>query len=303
MPPRTWIAALQTSQARLRGARLGHRRGERQRLGLGVGGPGRVVGERARLLDVVEHLRAGVRDGLVGADRAVELLALLRVLDRHLHRPLRDARRARRRARRPTDRRPARRRPAAPRRRRRVTRAVARGSRRSARAARARVRRPRRARAPSPSFSDEHGRALGVGDHRSLRRGSKAAAPRASPEAIPGSQRWLLLVGARVLDERGPPRRWRGTGDGRAGVAELLAEDHQLDHAEPLAAVLLGDRDAGPAELADLAPEGVVVGCRTRRARGPSPGVKRAARNSRAVALISRCSSLKSKSIAVSSAT
>jgi histidinol-phosphate aminotransferase len=32
-----------------------------------------------------------VRDRLVGADRAAELLALLRVLDRHLHRPLGDA--------------------------------------------------------------------------------------------------------------------------------------------------------------------------------------------------------------------
>ena len=40
--------------------------------------------ERA-LLDLAEHLRAAVRDRLVGADRAAELLAVLRVLDGHLH--------------------------------------------------------------------------------------------------------------------------------------------------------------------------------------------------------------------------
>src|SRR5262245_57296380 len=57
-------------------ARLGHVRGLGQRFGLGVGAPCRVIGERARLLDVVEHLGAAVGDCLVGADRAAELLAL-----------------------------------------------------------------------------------------------------------------------------------------------------------------------------------------------------------------------------------
>src|SRR3954468_8493105 len=73
------------------GARLGHRRGEGKGLRLGAGGPGRVVGERARLLDVVEHLRAAVGDRLIGADRSAELLALLRVLDGHVHGASRDA--------------------------------------------------------------------------------------------------------------------------------------------------------------------------------------------------------------------
>ncbi len=38
-----------------------------------------------------EHLRAAVRDGLEGADRDAELLAVLDVLERHLERALADA--------------------------------------------------------------------------------------------------------------------------------------------------------------------------------------------------------------------
>ena len=91
MPPKVWIASWVTEVGGVGGARLRHRGGERQRLGLGVGGPGGVVGERARLLDLPEHLGEPVRDRLVGADRAAELLALLRVLDRHVERALGDA--------------------------------------------------------------------------------------------------------------------------------------------------------------------------------------------------------------------
>ena len=89
------------------GVGLGHRGGQRQRLGLGVGGPGGAVDGRARVLGLEQHLRAAVGDRLVGADRPAELLAVLGVLDRHLHRPLgdpgrlggeRDAERGRRRA-------------------------------------------------------------------------------------------------------------------------------------------------------------------------------------------------------------
>jgi hypothetical protein len=54
-----------------------------------------------------------------------------------------------------------------------------------------------------------------------------------SPLAIPGSQR----------------------GD---GAPQLLAQDGELDRAEALAAVLLGDGDARPAELGQLAPQRVV---------------------------------------------
>ena len=63
--------------------------------------------------------------------------------------------------------------------------------------------------------------------------------------------------------------------------------------------MLLGDRDPGPAELADLGPERVVVGLSASASSRTFSGLKRLARNSRAVALISRCSSLKSKSIAL----
>ena len=72
------------------GVGLGHRGGQRQRLGLGVGGPGGAVDGGAGVLGLQQHLRAAVRDRLVGADRAAELLAVFGVLDRHLHRPLGD---------------------------------------------------------------------------------------------------------------------------------------------------------------------------------------------------------------------
>ena len=73
------------------GVGLRHRGRQRQRLGLGVGGPGRAVDGGAGVLGLEQHLRAAVRDRLVGADRPAELLAVLGVLDRHLHRPLGDA--------------------------------------------------------------------------------------------------------------------------------------------------------------------------------------------------------------------
>ena len=72
------------------GVGLGHRGGQRQRLGLGVGGPGGAVDGGAGVLGLEQHLRAAVGDRLVGADRAAELLAVFGVLDRHLHRPLGD---------------------------------------------------------------------------------------------------------------------------------------------------------------------------------------------------------------------
>ena len=57
-----------------------------------------------------------------------------------------------------------------------------------------------------------------------------------------------LLEGARVLDQRRGQHGGQER-DGRDGAAELLAEDRELDGAEALAAVLLGDGDARPAEL------------------------------------------------------
>ena len=90
IPPRTWSAEAGTSHRRPP-ARRRHRRGQRQRLRLGVGGPCRVVGERAGLLGGQQHRGAAVRDRLVGADGPVELLALARVVHGHLHGPLGDA--------------------------------------------------------------------------------------------------------------------------------------------------------------------------------------------------------------------
>src|SRR5215216_6697470 len=61
---------------------------QRRRLGLVVERPGRPVDRRAGALDLEQHLRARVRDRLVGADRALELGAVLGVGDRHLQRAL-----------------------------------------------------------------------------------------------------------------------------------------------------------------------------------------------------------------------
>ncbi len=83
-----------------------------------------------------------------------------------------------------------------------------------------------------------------------------------------------LEVGRLLRVRSGPLQRQAGAGVGKerrrsAGVAELLAEDHELDHAEPLAAVLLRDRDPGPAELAELLPhvlvEATLLGLRPHR--------------------------------------
>ena len=62
-----------------------------RRLGLVVERPRRPQHGAARALDLEQHLRAGVRDRLVGADRALELRAVLGVGDRHLHRALAEA--------------------------------------------------------------------------------------------------------------------------------------------------------------------------------------------------------------------
>ena len=104
---------------------------------------------------------------------------------------------------------------------------------------------------------DDHDVGAGrVGDQRVG--GAERAAQLAGCEA---GQPALLLGGrAGVLDrqrgERAAQERHR------ARVAELLEQDAELDDAEPLAAVLLADRDAGPAQLAQLARERVVVGAR-----------------------------------------
>ena len=60
--------------------RLGHRGGQRRVGGVLIGGPRGVVGDRLRVLDGHQHVRAPVLDRLVGADRPPEGDAHLRVL-------------------------------------------------------------------------------------------------------------------------------------------------------------------------------------------------------------------------------
>jgi hypothetical protein len=75
----------------------------------------------------------------------------------------------------------------------------------------------------------------------------------------PGQPALLLLLRAGRLDHE----PGSGIGEERhrgERIPELLHQDDQLDHAEPLAAVLLVDEDAGPAQLAELLPGVVVVG-------------------------------------------
>ena len=91
MPPCAWIALAVTSRPASEAAGLGHRGRLGQPLGVGVGGPRGERGRRARLLGFEQHLRAAVRDGLVGAHGHAELLAVLDVVDGHLERPVADA--------------------------------------------------------------------------------------------------------------------------------------------------------------------------------------------------------------------
>ena len=91
MPPKVWIALWVTEFAASEARAFAMCAASGSDSGLRVGAPRRVVGQRARLLDVPEHVGEPVRDRLIGADRAPELLALLCVLDRHVERPLGDA--------------------------------------------------------------------------------------------------------------------------------------------------------------------------------------------------------------------
>ena len=259
MPPCAWIALAVTSRPPSAAAAAASAAASGRRSGsASAAQAAKYAVERARL-GAQEHLRAAVRDGLEGADRHAELLAVLDVLERHVERALADADdlgrdrgadavggaraerlavaagHARRSGASGRSRRAAR--PSAP---------VDRAPRRRRRAARAR-RRPRR------------------------RRTARACRRRRSPRRTRGrAGARALLVGAAGLDH--------GGGDGgreerrrRARVAELLEQHGQLDGAEALAAVLLGDRDARPAELDELAPQRVVVRRAPRRPRAPSP--------------------------------
>ena len=234
----------------VRRARLRHRRGDRQQVGIGVGGPCRGVGERAGLLDLPQHVGEAMRDGLVGADRAAELLALLGVLDRHVERALGDAHALRRErdladAARARD--VARHRIAAL----GLDAEVGAGGVDEVELLERRVGGLDELRAVAVGEDQDRGAAcraedrVGVAGH--LGRAALLARGDAREPLL------LLLVRARGLDHGAGV----GVGDERRRrqrVAEFLLEDDQLDRAEPLAAVLLVDRDPGPAELADRVP-------------------------------------------------
>ena len=67
------------------------------------------------------------------------------------------------------------------------------------------------------------------------------------------------LLASRSSFERVRAAEQRGGGD---GVADLLEQDRELDGAQALPAVRLGDRDSRPAELRELAPQRDVGGPR-----------------------------------------
>src|SRR5205823_13164797 len=72
-------------------------------------------------------------------------------------------------------------------------------------------------------------------------------------------QEALVLLGrSRLLDHRAREHA-RQKRDRRDGAAELFAQDRELDASKALAPVALGERDARPAELAQLAPQLLVA--------------------------------------------
>ena len=299
MPPCAWIALAVTSRPASDAAALAIAAASASRSGSASARPRGERRRRARLLGFQQHLRAAMRDRLVGADRHAELLALLDVGHRHLERALAHADELRAdRDERAVDAAGAVARRAARRRRRRRSRAPPSASgrstatgltsascarqqaRRCRRLRRARSRPPRRRRSRAPR----------------CRRPRTPSAPIVSPEASPGSQRSRCsgepACSISVRRHRARQERHR-----RERASELLAQDRQLDRAEALAAVLLGDRDPRPAQLAQLAPQ------RRRRCVPASAcsrtrsGVARSASSSRAVRWISRWSSVRPKSM------
>ena len=222
-----------------------------------IRGPGPVVARRARALDLEQHLGAAVRDGLVGADRAAELLAVARVLHRHLHRPLGHAGELGRQRER-GDREPG------------QVLALERlagvaGA--HARVAARGVHRPDRLHlgrgalhhAPVVVAAEhDHLGGVAVGHEPRLAVLEDAERPAQLAGGDAGQPARLLLLAAGGLEHQAG-RRVGEERQRRQRVAELLHQDDQLDRAEPLAAVLLGDEDAGPAQLAELVPGGVVV--------------------------------------------
>src|SRR5262245_8752595 len=198
-----------------------------------------------------------MRDRLIGADRPAELLALARILDRHLGGPLSDACELRADG----DGQPV---PPGV----EVAGEPLAGSVRDEAVAASRVDRLEGLELDLGGGRDQRSFAV-EGDHDV--RGGQVAEEGALTvgEAAEGAGR---LAGGELLQPLGAlfVRPGGRDDEGGAGAAEerrrgagdptLLEQDGELHHAESLATVLLGDRDAGPPELRDLLPETVVVG-------------------------------------------
>jgi len=213
---------------RLRRRGLGHRRRLGQALRRGVGRPGRVVGQRPRALDVAEHLRRGVLDGLERADGHAELPAVLDVGERHVERAAGHADELGRHG---------------------HERAVERlaGRQRSALHAAVAARRVDGLDALAP-------------ERHAVEPDDESGPARVRDERLARAERAHGLAGGKRGRLRRGQRRQRGAQErhGRDGVAELLGQHRELDDPEPLAAPLLTHGDARPAQLAQLAPQRLV---------------------------------------------
>ena len=240
MPPSDWIAVSHTKDGALARVRLRGRCGDRRLRVAGRDAPRGPQGKRARELDARVRVRERVRDRLIDADLLSELLARRGVLQRVLESEPRDA---------------------------------------------ARLERERRLRAsldlgedagvgePAARFSAAHdserARLVRRGEDLPLAAFELVDAVAADDRDVLGrveirderpererparlARRDRSAVLGRERRKRHPDRR-----EVRAAVeraSELLEENGLLEEGEPGAAVLLRDRDAGPAELGDLRP-------------------------------------------------
>ena len=89
--------------------------------------------------------------------------------------------------------------------------------------------------------------------------GSVIAIDSTEPLAMFAEQLVLLLLGAEALDGAGDDQGGRVAADRRHAAGGLLHEEAGVDHGPAGAAVLLGDRQAEPAELGHLLVELLVV--------------------------------------------
>ena len=292
MPPCTSVAVRTTDVAISAEVRLGEQRHPRRLLGPLIEGVRGVPDQRARRLDLGGHLGAQVLHRLERADRAAELLALLRVGDRHLERAIaraeqvgreRDARRVERRERDAGRLDPGRR---AARRRSRARRRAACG-RSSVSARRRDPRHPRgtsasdrgraatRKRVRAPRVEREERRAVQAIALQRARRRRRASRQRLArprrraarrPAAMRGSHSRLLRGRSRP---RSATRRHHGRREERARAPQRRPSDSATSAAsskrEPAAAVRLGHEHARDAELGERPP----TAWRRGRARRP----------------------------------